>query len=59
MKQAREWENNKDYARAVDCYLKVTQTVTQDNSVLLKCWHKVSITVTYSQESGFSLKLPS
>lgn len=40
LRQAREWENSKDYAHAVDCYLKVTQTVTSDTSVLLKCWHK-------------------
>ena len=40
--QAREWESSGEHARAVDCYIKVTNKVTVDASVLEKCWVKVS-----------------
>lgn len=39
MEQAREWEQAGEYARAVDCYLKVKDL---DNVILMeKCWMKV------------------
>ena len=39
--QAKEWEASGEYARAVDCYLKVTNKQTQDSRILEKCWSKV------------------
>jgi len=39
--QAREWESSGEYARAVECYLKVTQELTNDRELLVKCWLKV------------------
>ena len=44
MSQAREWEASGEYERAVECYAKVNSKVTQDVTVLLKCWVKVSAT---------------
>lgn len=38
--QAREWEASGEYARAVECYMKVTPSVIQDQNVLEKCWMK-------------------
>lgn len=43
VQQAREWESSAEYARAVECFLKVTPNVTSDISVLEKCWAKVRI----------------
>ena len=42
VQQAREWESNGEYQRAVECYVKVTSQVTQDQKILEKCWLKVS-----------------
>lgn len=42
VQQAREWESNGEYQRAVECYVKVTNQVTQDLKILEKCWLKVS-----------------
>ena len=42
VQQAREWESSGEYARAVECYLKVTSQLTNDTEVMLKCWKKVS-----------------
>lgn len=40
LEQARQWEQAGEYARAVDCYLKVQDP---SNSLLVeKCWLKVS-----------------
>ena len=39
--QAREWESSGEYARAVECYLKVTDQLTADRNILEKCWIKV------------------
>lgn len=41
VRQAREWESSGEYARAVECYLKVTTNLTDDRNVLEKCWMKV------------------
>ncbi|WAR22903.1 IF172-like protein [Mya arenaria] len=38
--QAREWESSGEYARAVECYLKVTTELTNDKDLLVKCWLK-------------------
>lgn len=40
VRQAREWESSGEYARAVECYLKVTTNLTDDRNVLEKCWMK-------------------
>ncbi|CAH1772611.1 unnamed protein product [Owenia fusiformis] len=40
VQQAREWESSGEYARAVDCYVKVTPKHTSDNNLLQKCWVK-------------------
>ncbi len=42
VQQAREWESSGEYARAVDCYLKITDKVTADTNILEKAWVKVS-----------------
>lgn len=39
VEQAQEWEQTGEYARAVDCYLKVKDSSNMD--LLLKCWMKV------------------
>ncbi|XP_071116630.1 intraflagellar transport protein 172 homolog isoform X1 [Haliotis cracherodii] len=38
--QAREWESSGEYARAVECYGKVTNKMTDDVRILEKCWMK-------------------
>ncbi|KAG8535064.1 hypothetical protein GDO81_029537, partial [Engystomops pustulosus] len=40
LQQAREWEQAGEYARAVDCYLKVKDLDSKD--VLEKCWMKAA-----------------
>ncbi|XP_060552918.1 intraflagellar transport protein 172 homolog [Ruditapes philippinarum] len=40
LQQARDWESSGEYARAVECYLKVTDQLTNDKEVLSKCWMK-------------------
>ena len=40
--QAREWESSGEYARAVECYLKVTNQLTNDTELMIRCWKKVS-----------------
>ena len=40
--QAKEWESSGEHARAVDCYLKVTDKVTTDTSILAKSWIKAA-----------------
>lgn len=44
--QAREWESSGEYARAVECYVKVTNKMTDDARILEKCWMKVRVVVT-------------
>lgn len=39
IEQAREWEQTGEYARAVDCYLKVTDL--SNVAILVTCWIKV------------------
>uniref|UniRef100_A0A672S8A0 Intraflagellar transport protein 172 homolog n=1 Tax=Sinocyclocheilus grahami TaxID=75366 RepID=A0A672S8A0_SINGR len=39
VEQAQEWEQTGEYARAVDCYLKVKDSSNMD--LLMKCWMKV------------------
>ncbi|KAB7506029.1 Intraflagellar transport protein [Armadillidium nasatum] len=38
--QAKQWEESGEYARAVDCYSKVTASMTPDVAVLEKAWIK-------------------
>ncbi|XP_052833703.1 intraflagellar transport protein 172 homolog [Octopus bimaculoides] len=40
IRQGREWESNKEFSRAVECYLKVSELVTSDVNIMMKCWHK-------------------
>ncbi|XP_071532014.1 intraflagellar transport protein 172 homolog [Panulirus ornatus] len=40
MNQARQWEESGEYARAVDCYMKVTLSMTSDVMLLEKAWSK-------------------
>ncbi|XP_073712376.1 intraflagellar transport protein 172 homolog [Misgurnus anguillicaudatus] len=40
VEQAQEWEQTGEYARAVDCYLKVKDSSNID--LLLKCWMKAA-----------------
>lgn len=42
IQQAREWESSGEYARAVECYMKVTPKLTSDLTVMEKCWMKVN-----------------
>lgn len=39
IEQAREWEQTGEYARAVDCYLKVNDL--SNVALLVTCWIKV------------------
>lgn len=45
LQQAREWESSGEYARAVECYLKVTDQITSDRDTMIKCWIKVSTSI--------------
>ena len=38
--QARDWEEQSDYERAIDCYLKVAAPLTADESLMERCWVK-------------------
>lgn len=40
LQQAREWESSGEYPRAVECYVKITNKVTQDTHILEKSWVK-------------------
>ncbi|OWF38575.1 intraflagellar transport protein 172 homolog [Mizuhopecten yessoensis] len=40
VQQAREWESSGEYARAIECYLKVTPQLISDLNVVEKCWLK-------------------
>ncbi|CAC5423828.1 IFT172 [Mytilus coruscus] len=42
IQQAREWESSGEYARAVECYMKVTPKLTSDLTVMEKCWMKAA-----------------
>ncbi|KAM8953335.1 intraflagellar transport protein 172 homolog [Pelodytes ibericus] len=55
VEQAREWEQAGEYARAVDCYLKVKDT---DNMGLVeKCWMKAAEISIKFLPSGRSLEV--
>ena len=47
VRQAREWESSGEYARAVECYLKVTNSLTNDKNLQEKCWMKVHYNVKH------------
>ncbi|XP_071962115.1 intraflagellar transport protein 172 homolog [Antedon mediterranea] len=50
--QAREWEGAGEYARAVDCYCKVTPKHTNDTKLLENCWSKaVGIAMKFIDKS--------
>uniref|UniRef100_A0A672S0Q9 Intraflagellar transport protein 172 homolog n=1 Tax=Sinocyclocheilus grahami TaxID=75366 RepID=A0A672S0Q9_SINGR len=40
VEQAQEWEQTGEYARAIDCYLKVKDSSNMD--LLMKCWMKAA-----------------
>ena len=40
--QARQWEESGEYGRAVDSYLKVDRTVTNNSSTLAQAWGKAA-----------------
>ena len=40
--QAKEWEASGEYERAVECYLKVAEPLTQDEALMERSWLKVS-----------------
>jgi len=45
VQQAKEWESSGEYARAVECYLKVTSELSNDKDLLCKCWMKVKLLI--------------
>lgn len=54
IQQAREWESSGEYARAVECYMKVTPKLTSDLTVMEKCWMKVNChTMSYNRSIDF------
>ena len=42
LSKARQWEETGEYQRAVDCYLKVDKTITNDTSVMATAWTKAA-----------------
>ena len=40
--QGRQWEENGDYDKAVECYLKIDQHSTRDVNILAAAWTKAS-----------------
>ncbi|XP_030838935.1 intraflagellar transport protein 172 homolog isoform X2 [Strongylocentrotus purpuratus] len=42
VQQGKEWEASAEYARAVDCYLKLTPQLTTDTDLLAQCWNKAA-----------------
>ncbi|KAK3595246.1 hypothetical protein CHS0354_010853 [Potamilus streckersoni] len=40
LQQAKEWESSGEYARAVECYLKMTNQLTDNTEILIKSWIK-------------------
>uniref|UniRef100_A0A914VZ84 Intraflagellar transport protein 172 n=1 Tax=Plectus sambesii TaxID=2011161 RepID=A0A914VZ84_9BILA len=38
--QAKDWEAQGDYERAVACYMKVVPPLTMDETLMLSCWTK-------------------
>ena len=45
IQQALDWESKNDFARAVECYVRVTPSITKDVTVLERCYKQVSIFV--------------
>lgn len=52
MKQAaRLWEQNRDYVKAINAYLSITQDVTSDLDLLEEVWERaVQLAMTYDKE---------
>ncbi|XP_064457098.1 intraflagellar transport protein 172 homolog [Ornithodoros turicata] len=42
LEQARDWERNGQYERAVDCYMRLSKDAISDIGVLEKCWVKAA-----------------
>ncbi|KAK7085982.1 hypothetical protein SK128_023173 [Halocaridina rubra] len=40
LNQARQWEESGEYTRAVDCYTKISPSMTNDPALLEKAWTK-------------------
>ena len=40
--QGRQWEENGDYIRAVECYLKIDRSTTRDVNILAAAWTKAA-----------------
>ena len=38
--QAKDWEESADYDKAIACYLKVAEPLTQDTQLMHKSWTK-------------------
>jgi len=55
IQQAREWESSGEYARAVECYMKITPKLTSDLTIMEKCWMKVQL-IYYDMSINFQLQ---
>lgn len=51
LEQARQWEQSCEYARAVDCYLKVKDEL--DAALMEKCWMKVRMALPRCRSARF------
>lgn len=45
LEQALKWEQQDEYLKAVDTYLKILPSSTIDKDKAAKCWLKVNISV--------------
>ena len=50
LEQAREWEQSGEYARAVECYLKMKDD--SNTALMEKCWMKVKDAFTVGPVSA-------
>lgn len=41
MAQAKEWEHQKEYRRAVEAYMKVDESSTSDTQLIVQAYSKV------------------
>ena len=41
MAQAKDWESRGEYGRAIDIYLKLNKSMTQNHDLLEDAWTKV------------------
>ncbi|CDW59064.1 hypothetical protein TTRE_0000739401 [Trichuris trichiura] len=50
--QANNWEKQGEYERAVQCYLKITPELTNDTTMLEKCWLRAADIATKFLDPG-------